>query len=249
MQVPSKSSTEPAVEVAPSQVRFQGLVPIVSKMKALVVGCGALGSHLCMMLARMGIASLDIVDHDTIEPANMGVQDFTADRMGGYKAIAVENNCRRVGMEQVWGHPCKFESYSKRCVFAYRGFTHVFVCVDSMVVRDIIMHYLRDVEWEGILIDGRLAANVGWVYVCRTTPEGYTWYEKTLFKDEEAVDVQQCAGQMTGYSAHVVAGIQVAQAIRHAQEDLPPEACGIDLNNMLFFGAEHGLAEVQGEQT
>lgn len=37
----------------------------------LVVGCGALGSHLANYMARVGVGALRLVDHDVVEPSNL----------------------------------------------------------------------------------------------------------------------------------------------------------------------------------
>ena len=89
-------------------------------------------------------------------------------------------------------------------------------------------------QFNGILVDGRLAANTLWIYASRF-PEECRWYKNTLYSDGEATSVANCAVQMTGYSAHVTAGLMVVQGIRYAQEDIPAYGFGMDLNHMIYL--------------
>lgn len=55
----------------------------------LVIGAGALGSHICDTLARAGVGHLTVRDHGTIEPGNL-VRHLAAERhIGWNKADAV----------------------------------------------------------------------------------------------------------------------------------------------------------------
>jgi molybdopterin/thiamine biosynthesis adenylyltransferase len=38
---------------------------------AIIIGCGGLGTHTANILTRMGIGTLDLIDHDTIELTNL----------------------------------------------------------------------------------------------------------------------------------------------------------------------------------
>lgn len=55
----------------------------------LVIGAGALGSHICDTLARAGLGHLTIRDHGTVEPGNLVRHLATDSHVGWHKADAV----------------------------------------------------------------------------------------------------------------------------------------------------------------
>jgi adenylyltransferase/sulfurtransferase len=88
------------------QIRFppfgpegqQGLL----KSRALIVGCGALGSVIANTLARAGVGKLRIVDRDFLEMSNLQRQvlyDESDVKQGFPKAIAAAEKLRRINSE------------------------------------------------------------------------------------------------------------------------------------------------------
>ena len=66
---------------------------------ALVVGCGALGTVICDLLARAGVGRLTIVDRDVVELTNLQRQtlfDESDARDGVPKAVAAESRLKRI---------------------------------------------------------------------------------------------------------------------------------------------------------
>lgn len=228
------SMTSTIDQTTKRQSKYRGLVPVLNTMNALVVGCGSLGSHLIAMLSRMQPATIYCVDMDDVVAENLGVQDYQEEDKGRPK---VEVMAYKYGGDITTIHPynMRFEQFAKSILKWRRDFfTHVFMCVDNMDTRRAIWEEFEPPKWNGVIVDGRLDANTGWVYACKNLRD---WYGKTLYPESEVINtVNRCAIQMTGYSAHVVAGLMVAQAMRFSQDQsLPGEKCGIDLNNMIFF--------------
>lgn len=216
------------------QSKYRGLVPVLNTMNALVVGCGSLGSHLIAMLSRMQPESICCIDMDDVATKNLGVQDYQENDRGRAKVEVMANKYGR-DMTVILPYNMRFEQFAKNTLESRRdSFTHVFMCVDNMDTRMAIWQEFEPPKWSGVIVDGRLDANTGWVYACKNLRD---WYETTLYPESEVINTtNRCAIQMTGYSAHVVAGLMVAQAMRFSQDQsLPGEKCGIDLNNMIFF--------------
>jgi len=74
----------------------------ISRSRALVCGCGALGSMLANMLVRAGVGSVRIVDRDFVELSNLQRQAlFDEDDVAGQlpKAIAAAEKLRRINSE------------------------------------------------------------------------------------------------------------------------------------------------------
>lgn len=69
----------------------------LEKASALVVGCGALGSHTAEILARAGVGRLVLVDRDVVEETNLHrVSLFIPEDVGRPKAEAAADHLRRV---------------------------------------------------------------------------------------------------------------------------------------------------------
>lgn len=56
-----------------------------------VVGCGGIGSHLVQQLARLGIGTLTLVDHDHIERSNLPRLPATEGDIGRYKVDVLQH--------------------------------------------------------------------------------------------------------------------------------------------------------------
>jgi len=88
------------------QELFAGIGPKgqekIRASKALVVGCGALGSVLAEMMARAGVGSLTLVDRDYVEESNLQRQSLfdEGDAARGLpKAVAAEAKLRRINSD------------------------------------------------------------------------------------------------------------------------------------------------------
>jgi sulfur carrier protein ThiS adenylyltransferase len=61
-----------------------------------VAGLGGLGSSVSIALARMGIGTLIIADHDIVEPSNLNRQQYFIDQIGMAKTDAMKKIMARV---------------------------------------------------------------------------------------------------------------------------------------------------------
>ena len=69
-------------------------------LRITLCGAGALGSHLADNLVRQGVRSLRVVDHDAVEPHNVGTQLYGNAEVGAKKADALKNRVfRACGIE------------------------------------------------------------------------------------------------------------------------------------------------------
>jgi len=96
----------PGVERYSRQLLFRPLGPEGQKRLAaggaLIVGCGALGSHVADLLARSGVGELRLVDRDFVEESNLHRQSLfrESDAARGLpKAIAAADHLREVNSE------------------------------------------------------------------------------------------------------------------------------------------------------
>jgi sulfur carrier protein ThiS adenylyltransferase len=61
-----------------------------------IAGCGGLGSAVAIALARTGVGTLLLVDHDVVEPSNLNRQQFFVDQIGQAKVEAMAENLARI---------------------------------------------------------------------------------------------------------------------------------------------------------
>ncbi len=72
----------------------------LAKGKAVVIGCGALGTHSASLLARAGVGSILIVDRDKVELSNLQRQTlFSELDLDEYKAAVAEGLLKQVNSE------------------------------------------------------------------------------------------------------------------------------------------------------
>lgn len=88
------------------QILFEGIGPEgqqrLLSSRALIVGCGALGSAQAESLARAGVGRLRIVDRDFVEASNLQRQTMFTERDAEEripKAIAAANHIREINSE------------------------------------------------------------------------------------------------------------------------------------------------------
>lgn len=100
------SSTDPALARYARQMRYpplavEGQIKLLAS-RALVVGCGALGSVIANTLARAGVGKLRLVDRDFLELNNLQRQvlyDEEDVAAGLPKAIVAQNKLRKINSQ------------------------------------------------------------------------------------------------------------------------------------------------------
>jgi len=74
---------------------YRDLGPIRDR-KVVICGCGALGGHAAVHLARMGMRNLVLIDDDEVREHNLGTQPFRFQDLGGKKALILANDLYRL---------------------------------------------------------------------------------------------------------------------------------------------------------
>ena len=77
----------------------------LAKSRAVVIGCGALGTYALGFLARAGVGQVVVVDRDVIEMSNLQRQSlFNEQDVGRPKAKVAEERLRKINSDiEVWG--------------------------------------------------------------------------------------------------------------------------------------------------
>lgn len=92
-----------------------------------IIGCGAIGSVLIEMLARLGIPELHIYDFDKVEPANVTNQMFFNHQIGVAKETAIQATAEAINPS------IKFIAHGKYHTQRLEGY--IFLCVDNIDLR------------------------------------------------------------------------------------------------------------------
>ncbi|MDQ1372109.1 MAG: HesA/MoeB/ThiF family protein [Candidatus Thermoplasmatota archaeon] len=72
----------------------------LAKARAVVIGCGALGTHTLSLLVRAGVGNVTVVDRDVVELTNLQRQTlFQEDDVGKPKAEAAQERLQKVNSE------------------------------------------------------------------------------------------------------------------------------------------------------
>lgn len=94
-----------------------------------VVGCGAIGSHVCEQLARMGCKEVHIWDFDKVEPKNIVNQMFFEYDIGNKKVDACENMMKQINPD------INVVKHETGITAPYIVNGYVFLCVDNIDLR------------------------------------------------------------------------------------------------------------------
>ena len=193
-------------ELTDRLARQRELVPEdrLTRLKASVVGVGAVGRQVALQLAAMGARRLQIVDFDSVEWTNVTTQGYLAADVGQLKVDATAEAVRRIDPT------IQMEIVQDRYRPAILLGEAVFCCVDSITARRAIWRSTgpRLQFWA----DGRMLAEIIRVLVV-ADEFGRDHYPTTLFPQFEA-QPGRCTAHGTIYTANVAAGLMRHQFAR-----------------------------------
>jgi len=197
----------------------------LARVRATVVGVGAVGRQVALQLVTMGVPWIQLVDFDTVEASNLASQGYWDQDLGRLKTnatsdvmklinqsmpvfdITPDNGClnsERVMQETDRGIFIQSTKFKKS---SPRG-DHIFCCVDGIETRKFI--------WEAVknsvrfYADSRMAASVLRVLSVTLDNGGRSYYPTTFFAQADALP-QPCTAKTTIYCANVIAGLLVSQ--------------------------------------
>ncbi len=205
-----------------SELRFSRQATLVppqaaKDVHAIVVGTGAVGRQVCLMLTSMGVGKLTMMDADTVGEENLAPQGFRNSSVGANKTAAVRDECSRRTTDYTVldSKPRRFGRADKGIV----GGAYVFSCVDTMTSRRLVWEasVAGKARWFG---DARAAGETVEV-ITESSPSSDSLYNSpdVLFDDSEAF-AGTCSSRMTIYTAYHAAAWLVnrfAQNLRGAK--------------------------------
>lgn len=204
---------EPLPGMAPASARFvrqSDFVPyeVINKTPVAVIGCGAIGREVGRMLAAIGINEIVIVDFDTVTPTNVTTQGFKSTDVGKEKVHALEEAILEID-PNIKVHAV-MDRYRPRMVLP----EVVFMCVDSIVTRELIYKSLKK-KGAKFVIDGRMLGEVMRVLTIELEDEeSCKRYESSIFPESEQ-EPERCTAHATIYCASGAAMLMVHQFTRY----------------------------------
>jgi hypothetical protein len=201
-----------------------------------IVGCGATGSWVCMMLAKLGVKEVHLWDFDKVEEHNVPNQAFMLDDVGMLKTDANHSNAMKFG-------DMKYTIHSEAVTATTPLSGIVFILTDTMKSRKEI--------WEGackfkahipLVIETRMGLDMCRIYnVNPTDMDEVKKYEATFSYDDEVAEVSACgASKSVITSAMTTASVAVRQMLNwHNKQALPNEILYDFLGNNYFTTSWH----------
>lgn len=175
--------------------------PEILENQVNIIGAGAIGSWVALLLAKSGFKRIAVFDHDEVDIVNMSSQFYGVDDIGRPKAVQLAERIEEMTGEVITAIPEKWDGMKMKGV--------VVMAVDSMAVRKKIFEAHRGNLQTAWLIDARMGAEVALLYTLNPNISAdCEAYAKTLYTDEEAVQ-ERCTAKSTTYCAAVLSGLVV----------------------------------------
>ena len=191
-------------------VRQTGIIPTdkLVEERVHILGVGAIGSHLALMLSKTGILDVTLWDSDHIESHNIPNQAFDTDMEGRNKAEAMAEIVKKAtGLE-----------------YQTKGFWDgeelegmVFSCVDSMETRKKILEATKS----GIFIETRMGVYHGNVYAIRPEDTEQVKFWHSQWSGDDVIEEKSaCGSSLTiGATAQLLSSIAAWQGYHFMRDE------------------------------
>lgn len=212
---PAPSTPSLSPNLSDRDARQRSIVPPerLAACHAVVIGVGAVGRQAALQLAAVGVTRMTLIDHDTVEVANLAPQAYWPADLGRPKVDATSELCRRTNPDcAIETTPERFRRSMAKTLPAFADVGAgtrpvVFACVDSVETRRAIWEAVRGTA--AFFADGRMSAEVIRVLAAER-PAADAHYATTLFTAGEAY-AGSCTAKSTVYTASIAAGLMLAQ--------------------------------------
>jgi len=186
--------------------RFKDAIWYNKFYKITVGGAGGIGSHLTMLLSRLG-HTITVWDNDSVGEENIGGQAYTVSQIHVKKVYAVQELSKLFSGEN--NVIPRFEKVTNESLIE----SICFSCFDNMEARKNLFESWKEeaIDNEGdipcVFIDGRLLYSNIQIYI--VTKDNMDRYKETLFEDSEVVR-ENCALKVTTHYAYMIAAYMVS---------------------------------------
>lgn len=187
-------------------VRQSDLIPEkVLNANVTIIGAGATGSWIALLLVKLGMSNINIYDFDDVAVENMNAQFYKNSDIGQTKTNSIKNNIKDFTGVEISVFDQKFEVFNDKPKI-------VISAVDNMASRKEIWDICLKSKVP-FFIDPRMAIETCLIYAMKPTlKKDIESYEKTLYTDADAVP-ERCTAKSTVYTANLIAG-QVCKIVK-----------------------------------
>lgn len=178
-----------------------------------IVGCGAIGSHVAEILARLGVENIHLYDDDRVASHNIANQMFSYKDIGKAKVQAVAEMIDAINPN------CAVTMHDERVQPNTRMKGYVVLCVDSIVPRQFILEANTFNPNCKAIFDFRMGLTSGQFYCADSLPRMQNLVKTMQFTDEEAdanTPKSACNFELSVvYTIKVLVGIGVNEMVKH----------------------------------
>ncbi len=194
-------------------------------LRVAVIGCGGLGGHVILTLARLGVGELIVCDCDAFDESNLNRQILCReDRLGMNKAGAARRELALTASHAfVRAHECAATPDTLPAILD--GAVAVADCLDNLKTRRQLEEAANAA---GIpCIHGAVAGHEGFAMTCRPRPAGEA-SALSLLHGEAGIAPEHGAEAQAGVPAPTPAAVALLQVMLIIRELLgpPPEHGG-----------------------
>ena len=204
--------------------RQSGLIPtdVISDMSVIIVGGGAIGSHVAKQLSQIGIRDMKVFDDDSIEEHNLPNQGFGLGDLYKNKALALKD---RLELDYGVRLDAKPERVTEDTPLNSRV---VISAVDSMASRKAIWTAVKSGTDVEMFLDARMGAMYAEAFaVDMLNADSIEAYDGTLFDDAEGYQAP-CTEKATIFCAAGTAAVLSSLVGDFASSNLNPGKIEID---------------------
>lgn len=162
------------------------------KYNISVIGCGATGSWLATILAKMGFTNIKLYDFDIVEEHNLANQNYDKNDIGKLKTEALEEKLK------IYNDEISVQSINKAVDKTDKLDGIVFLLTDTMSSRkEIYENCIKNNPKVKLLVETRMGSDQCIIYTiepCRYNQQNC--YENTFYNDDEA-EVSACGTSIT----------------------------------------------------
>ena len=195
-----------------------------------VVGCGAIGSHMCEQLARLGFTKVYLYDFDLVEAHNITNQMFTHEDIGSLKVDACAEMMKRINPE------IKVFTCADGLEAPYILSGAIILCVDNIDLRRAIVQANQYNPNCTCIMDFRMRLTDAQYYFAeRNNFERMKQLLATMdFSHEEAVDAtprSACGYELSViYTVKMIVSAGVANLVKYYLNDKTMKVILVDTN-------------------
>lgn len=178
-----------------------------------VIGAGATGSWVTLLLAKIGITNITVHDFDIVEAHNLPNQFYEVSDIGSYKVDALRKN-----IYNQTGITIHTRNHAVTGTEELEGI--VFVLTDTMSSRsDIFKNAIRRNKAVVAMVETRMGLEHGRIYFLNPNSDlEINYYEQTLYTDDEVEDLSACGtSQSVAITATGISQLAVWKVVKFSK--------------------------------